>query len=101
MVVTEIPASEQLLLQMGSGRYGSFVERFVLPDAADRGNIQAGYERGMLGRAVLRLRQLTLEYCTLKYSFDRSYRELCSEGQCFESQWVVHKQEVSICISMW
>eukprot|EP00668_Euglena_longa_P005499 GGOE01006488.1.p1 GENE.GGOE01006488.1~~GGOE01006488.1.p1 ORF type:complete len:723 (-),score=195.98 GGOE01006488.1:251-2389(-) len=39
---------EQLLLLAGSGRYGSFEERFALPDDADTAHIQAEYERGVL-----------------------------------------------------
>lgn len=40
-------------LLAGSGRYGSFVERFALPDDADVEGIQAEYERGVLHRPVL------------------------------------------------
>jgi len=41
-------SDEQLLLQMGSGRYGSFVERFRLPDDAAGDRVAAEYDRGVL-----------------------------------------------------
>eukprot|EP00667_Euglena_gracilis_P002991 EG_transcript_2998 len=53
----ELPDT-QLLLLAGSGRYGSFVERFALPDDADVEGIQAEYERGVL-RVYVPRRQMS------------------------------------------
>jgi len=50
------------LMQLGKGRYGSFEERFVLPEDALADRVQATYNGGRLGIVIPRQRQVQRQY---------------------------------------